>query len=366
MMGAKAPSEAKSLAAQQPGAQAQQGSWQPPVQQSPQGNWQGQAGGQMPQAQQGGQIPVSLPTGTGAPWTGGNNVTQTGNPPVQQSGPQSQQSGNSGAVPTTANAQQYTFDQLAVATANLASSGRDVFSILGRFGVNMLMDLPREKYGEYATALRVVLTDGDDEYTKTTAVGAALPESSITLSAEPITLEKYGRLINAPYEAVRQQRLDVFAAALRAVGAKLAKAIEGAAVKALTENGSSVTGGGTFNYAALAAFWGKFDSCDMNVILCSPATAAKILAFDEMNKTVTTGGGNIVTPFGAEIVVSPAVDDKKVIGLDKTCALEMIRGGEVSVDVDKLISKLSDGAAVAVNAGFSVISADAVKVLTIA
>ena len=212
----------------------------------------------------------------------------------------------------------------------------------------------------------IVLTDGDDEYTKTTAVGAALPESSITLSSEVVALEKYGRLINAPYEAVRQQRLDVFAAALRAVGAKLAKAIEGAAVKALTENGSSVTGGGTFNYAALAAFWGKFDSCDMNVILCSPATAAKILAFDEMNKTVTTGGGNIVTPFGAEIVVSPAVDDKKVIGLDKTCALEMIRGGEVSVDVDKLISKLSDGAAVAVNAGFSVISADAVKVLTIA
>lgn len=212
----------------------------------------------------------------------------------------------------------------------------------------------------------IVLTDGTQKYSLTTAVGAALPESSITLSDEPIALEKYGRLINAPYEAVRQQRLDVFAAALRAVGAKLAKAIEGAAVDALTENGKAVSmTGSAFNYAELAAFWGKFDSCDMNVILCSPATAAKILAFDEMNKTVTTGGGNIVTPFGAEIVVSPAVDDTDVIGLDKTCALEMIRGGEVSVDVDKLISKLSDGAAVAVNAGFSVISADAVKVLTI-
>ncbi len=43
----------------------------------------------------------------------------------------------------------------------------------------------------------------------------------------------------------------------------------------------------------------------------------------------------------------------------------MIRGGEVTVDVDKLISKLSDGAAVAVNVGFSVISADAVKCLAI-
>ncbi|MDE7278602.1 MAG: hypothetical protein K2N26_02615 [Oscillospiraceae bacterium] len=213
----------------------------------------------------------------------------------------------------------------------------------------------------------IVLTDGTQEYTETTAVGAELPESSITLSSEVIALKKYGRLINAPYEAVRQQRLDVFAAALRAVGAKLAKAIESAAVATLTASGDSVAmSGGTFNYAELAAFWGNFKSCNMNAILCSPAAAAKILAFDEMNKTVTTGSGNTVTPFGAEFVVSPAVDDNTVIGLDKTCALEMIRGGEVSVDVDKLISKLSDGAAVAVNVGFSVISSDAVKALAIA
>ncbi len=221
----------------------------------------------------------------------------------------------------------------------------------------------------------IVLDDGESEaddtndtkmYTKAVGVGSVLPESSITLTDNAIVLEKYGRLINAPYEVIRQQRLDVFAAALRAVGAKLAKAIEGAAVKVLTESGKSVAmSGSTFNYSELAAFWGNFKSCDMNAVLCSPATAAKILAFDEMNKTVTTGGGNTVTPFGAEIIASPAVDDNTVIGLDKTCALEMIRGGEVTVDVDKLISKLSDGAAVAVNVGFSVISADAVKCLAI-
>lgn len=223
----------------------------------------------------------------------------------------------------------------------------------------------------------IVLDDGTSEtgdtndtkkYTKTVGAGEALPESSITLTAAAIELKKYGRLINAPYEVIRQQRLDVFAAALRAVGAKLAKAVEGAAVTVLKSKGAAVSmeTNATFDYSQLAVFWGKFKSCDMNAILCSPATAAKILAFDEMNKTVTTGGGNTVTPFGAEIVVSPAVDDKTVIGLDKTCALEMIRGGEVTVDVDKLISKLSDGAAVAVNVGFSVISADAVKTLAIA
>lgn len=57
-------------------------------------------------------------------------------------------------VPVTASPQQFSFDQLAVATANLAATGKDVFPILGRFGVSMLMDLPQERFGEYAAALR--------------------------------------------------------------------------------------------------------------------------------------------------------------------------------------------------------------------
>ncbi|MBR4096578.1 MAG: phage major capsid protein [Oscillospiraceae bacterium] len=213
----------------------------------------------------------------------------------------------------------------------------------------------------------IVISDGETAYDAEIAVGGEIPESSISLTSAPIALKKFARLINAPYEAIRQQRLDVFAVALRAVGAKLAKAIEASAITAVTATAETVSmTGGEFNYSELAAFWGKFTNCEMNAVVCSPATAAKILAFEEMNKAVTTNGGNMITPFGAEIVVSSAVADDVAIGMDKTCALEFIRGGEVVVEVDKLISKLSEAAAVAVNAGFSVISADAVKVLDIA
>lgn len=69
-------------------------------------------------------------------------VAQNPMPPVQ------------GPVPTTAVTQQYSFDQLAVATANLASTGKDVFPILGKFNAKSLMDVPQERYGEYAAALR--------------------------------------------------------------------------------------------------------------------------------------------------------------------------------------------------------------------
>ena len=138
--GAQMPPERKGAAVPQTGQQAPI----PPVQQ---GNRQGQqpAPAQMQQPQ-GSQVPVSLPAGAGAQWQGGG-MAQPGSLPPQQPAA-------TGAVPVTASAQQYTFDQLAVATANLASSGKDVFTLLGRFGASMLMDLPKERYGEYAAALR--------------------------------------------------------------------------------------------------------------------------------------------------------------------------------------------------------------------
>lgn len=214
----------------------------------------------------------------------------------------------------------------------------------------------------------IVLSDGTDEYGGAAVYGGELPQSSISLTAAAIALKKFGRVVNAPYEAVRQQRIDVFAVALRAVGAKLAKAVEKAAVEALADGVTpAAMSGGTFNYSELAAFWGSFDKAEMNTIVCSPATAAKILAFEEMNKAVLPAAGcGTVTPFGAEIVASPAVADSILIGIDRNSALEMIRGGEVIVEVDKLISKQSDAASVAVNVGFSAIDGDAVKVLKIA
>lgn len=137
-----------------------------PALQNPGGQHTPQGNGQAPLQQAAGQIPVSIPSGSGTQWqgssvqTGGFPVQQTGGQvqqgagPMPQPGTQYQQPSGSGTVPTTAVAQQYTFDQLAVATANLASSGKDVFTVLSRFGVGMLMDLPQEKYGEYAAALR--------------------------------------------------------------------------------------------------------------------------------------------------------------------------------------------------------------------
>lgn len=58
------------------------------------------------------------------------------------------------AVPTTAPT--YTIEQLAVAATPLIDGGRrqELVNLLGAFGVRALTELPKERYGEFATALR--------------------------------------------------------------------------------------------------------------------------------------------------------------------------------------------------------------------
>lgn len=70
--------------------------------------------------------------------------------PLQSAAPQ---------VPTTAAPQQYSFDQLAVALSNLCTNMHkqgEVHNLLNQFGVQALFDLPKEKYGEFATAMRSI------------------------------------------------------------------------------------------------------------------------------------------------------------------------------------------------------------------
>lgn len=78
--------------------------------------------------------------------------------PVAQSAqqPMTQAPVSGGMVPTTAVAQEYTQDQLAVACSGLVNQGKQMqlLQILQGFGVAALVDLPKEKYGDFVTALR--------------------------------------------------------------------------------------------------------------------------------------------------------------------------------------------------------------------
>lgn len=59
-------------------------------------------------------------------------------------------------VPTTGGQPTYTMDQLAVAATALIDAGRrnEVVNLLTQFGIQALTALPKEQYGNFATALR--------------------------------------------------------------------------------------------------------------------------------------------------------------------------------------------------------------------
>ena len=198
----------------------------------------------------------------------------------------------------------------------------------------------------------------------TTNEGAAMPDSTITESEDVVSLAKYGRTIKASYEAVRQQKLDVFALMLRRVGRELADSVTGAALDVLADSvtPTSVTG---LAYGDLAALYGSFTSFDMKAVLVSPGVMAQILVMDEMLEASSKDVTEIRLPFGTRLINCKQLDDDTVIGLDTDFALEQIRSSEVVLETDKLIDRQLDCIGVSINVGFRALMEDAVKVLEI-
>ncbi len=206
---------------------------------------------------------------------------------------------------------------------------------------------------------------------------AAIPETTISTKENLIPLKKHGRMLTASYEAIRFQRLDLFAVALKQIGAAIAKAELSDAITTL-KNGDgndnaietiSVETDGILAYSDLINFWNEFDPYAMNVVLASPDMLAKILKMSEFRDAYTGldfhSTGKLVSPFGAELYKNANVGAGTLIGLDRRYALEKVQSGSVLTEYDKLIDRQIERAAVTTISGFAKISNDASKLLAI-
>ena len=207
--------------------------------------------------------------------------------------------------------------------------------------------------------------------------GEAIPETQVKTQENLVKLHKRGRMLVASYEAIRFQRLDLFTVTLRQIGAYIAKTQLKDAVDVLMNGDgndnaittSTVAAEGTLAYGDLVDFWNSFDPYTLNCIIASPSMASQILKLSEM-RDATAGlnfhsTGNLVTPFGAELVKSSAVAENKLIGLDRTCALELVTAGGVITEFDKLIDRQLERAAITSIAGFAKIYTPASKALSL-
>ena len=227
------------------------------------------------------------------------------------------------------------------------------------------------------------VTSDDEKTLKRVEEGGQLPQTVMKTQENLVQLHKRGRMLVASYEAIRFQRLDLFSVTLRQIGSHIARMhAEDAinvilngdgnnnAAEAFSVGSGKISGeSGTLSYEALLDFWAQFDPYTMNTMLVSGDAMLQLLKLAEFQNPLTglnfQGTGTLTTPLGATLLRTSAMPSGKIIGLDKNYALEMVTGGDVLVEYDKLIDRQLERAAITSISGFAKLYQDASKVLTI-
>lgn len=217
--------------------------------------------------------------------------------------------------------------------------------------------------------------DDDSRELKRVAEGAVIPQTVVKTQENLVRLNKRGRMLVASYEAVRFQRLDLFTVTLRQIGAYIARSQLKDAVEVLLNGDGnnnpakvvSTAAAGTVTYADLISLWDELSPYGMNTILASSDMMVKLLNMSEFRDAQAGldfhATGKAVTPLGARLIKASSLPAGKIIGLDRSCALEMVQAGEIQTDYDRLIDRQLERAAITCIAGFAKIFSDASTVM---
>ncbi|WMJ23727.1 phage major capsid protein [Paludicola sp. MB14-C6] len=221
------------------------------------------------------------------------------------------------------------------------------------------------------------ISNDEDKKLNRIAEGAQIPTTEIKMQDRLIQLYKRGRMLLASYEALKSQRLDLFAITLKQIGAYIAKSQLEDAIEVIQHgddnlNVAEVVGAataGTLTYDDLINLWSKFESFEMNRLLVAPDVMVKLLNIAELKNPATglnfQATGKLSTPLGATLYRSSCIPSGKIIALDKNFALEKVTASEVSIDSDKLIDRQLERSAITSIAGFAKIFEGASKILEV-
>ena len=214
----------------------------------------------------------------------------------------------------------------------------------------------------------------DEKALKPVAEGAAIPQTAVRTQSNLVRLNKRGRMLVSSYEALRFQKLDLFTVTLRQIGAHIARAQMIDAVNVLLD------GDGNGNpapcdeiatdmaYGDMVKLWSALSPYELNTILASTEAIEKLLNMAEFKDATAgqnfQGTGKLATPLGANLLHVPSLSGKKLIGLDKNCALEMVQAGDIVTDYDRLIDRQLERASISTITGFAKIFTGAARVLS--
>lgn len=211
------------------------------------------------------------------------------------------------------------------------------------------------------------ITDASS-YSATISAGTLIPDSTISETSTTYDIKKFARLINCPYEIIRQQNLDVFGLQLRVIGRKIGFGIYSKALSAITDSASAITiSGSTLAYSDLINLFGQFTNYNVTTIIASPTVCAKILQLSEISDhcCCTNNNNEIILPFGAKLIKSTMVADTKILAIDKNFAIEYVTTSDIYMETDKVINRQLDCLSVSVPCLFRALVTDAMKVLNL-
>ncbi|MDO5123548.1 MAG: phage major capsid protein [Eubacteriales bacterium] len=206
--------------------------------------------------------------------------------------------------------------------------------------------------------------------------GAYIPQTKVSTQENLVKLHKRGRMLVSSYEALRFQRLDLFTVMLKQIGAYIARAQLKDAVQVLINgdgNGNpcgeiATSAKGAITYDDMVKLWAELSPYELNTIVAPTDAMCKLLSISEFkdsnSKLDFHATGRMITPLGAKLIHTTAMDSGTVIGIDKSCALEMVQAGDIVTDYDKLIDRQLERATISCIAGFAKIFPDASKKLT--
>lgn len=207
--------------------------------------------------------------------------------------------------------------------------------------------------------------------------GAALPKITIKTAEHTVLIKKYGRYLQASYEAIRRKRTSVVSLFLRSIGMQIQRDKFSDAVDVIingdgNENASptmNVDVSGTIDYEDLVEFAISFAPYQLNTMLCNKAVATKVLNITELKDPAIAADfqtrGEKFRVFGAELLIDEAIPNDTIIGLDRRYALQEVYETGVMTESERLIQRQIEGTAISEVAGFAKVINSAAKVLNI-
>ena len=189
-----------------------------------------------------------------------------------------------------------------------------------------------------------------------------IPVTTVRLASTTTALTKYARILDCSYESMRKQRLEAFGVALRELGATIAREINAAAVAKL-KAGLEPHSYTSVSYLNIMAFWNTLVGHNMDIILASPKTVGSILGLTEIKGSTSTysSDGCVTLPFGVTLMKCDSLADTEMVGLDSSCAAELILGSDIIIDTDKIIGTQCDQISCLVYADVSKLNSSALS-----